>query len=98
MRSSDGLFPPNRYFFAAVKDLQRAPVRPEMTVTPGTDHELRVCLQAPGYAYFVHLAVPDEATGFSDNYFDLELGESRTVVVADEQSSLVPEMITVRWR
>jgi beta-mannosidase len=96
VRSTRSLVPPNRIFFAAVKDLQRVPVKPEAAVTPGTHYELRVRLQAPGYAYFVHLAVPDEATRFSDNYFDLEPGESRTVVVTNEQGSLVPEMITVR--
>jgi hypothetical protein len=54
-------------------DLRRTPVRPEATVTSGGDHELQVHLRAPGgYAYFVHLSVPDEATRFSDNYFDLE--------------------------
>jgi hypothetical protein len=30
------------------------------------------------YLYFVHLSVPDEATSFEDNYFDVEPGESRT--------------------
>ncbi len=35
------------------------------------------------YAYFIHLSVPDEATSFDDNYFDLEPGESRTIVVTN---------------
>ncbi len=29
-------------------------------------------LRSAGYAYFVHLSVPDEAAYLSDNYFDLE--------------------------
>jgi beta-mannosidase len=98
VRSSDGLFPPNRHFFAAIKDLERAPVRPEAVVTPGAVGELRVELRAPEYAYFVHLSVPDEAAHLSDNYFDLEPGERRTVVVTAERGSLTPEMVTVRWR
>jgi beta-mannosidase len=96
VRSSEGLFPPNRHFFAAIKDLRRAPARPEATVTPGEGRELRVHLRASEYAYFVHLTMPDETARFSDNYFDLEADESRTIVVAGEQSS--PETMTVRWR
>jgi beta-mannosidase len=96
VRSAEGLFPPNRHFFAAIKDLRRAPARPEATVTPGEGRELRVHLRASEYAYFVHLTMPDETARFSDNYFDLEADESRTIVVAGEQSS--PETMTVRWR
>jgi hypothetical protein len=44
----------------------------------------------------VHLITPDETTRFSDNYFDLEPGESRTIAVANEQGNLAPE--TVGWR
>ncbi|MCA1848111.1 MAG: hypothetical protein LC704_03825, partial [Actinobacteria bacterium] len=81
------------------KDLRRTPVRPEATVTSGGDHELQVHLRAPGgYAYFVHLSVPDEATRFSDNYFDLEPDESRTIVVANPRGNLAPEMIAAGWR
>ena len=98
VRSTGGLFPPNRTFFAPIKDLQRVPVRPEATITPGAGGELRVDLRAAGYAYFVHLSVPDEAAHLSDNYFDLEPGERRTVVVTSELNNLTPEMVTVGWR
>jgi beta-mannosidase len=93
-----GLFPKNRHFFAAVKDLQRTPVQLETTLTPVSDHEIHVDLQAPEYAFFVHLYAPDERTTFSDNYFDLEPGESRTVVVANEGENLEPKSVEVRWR
>jgi beta-mannosidase len=98
VRSTGGLFPPNRTFFAPIKDLQRVPVRPEAAVTPGAGGELRVDLRTAGYAYFVHLSVPDEAAHLSDNYFDMEPGERRTVVVTSERGSLTPEMVTVGWR
>ena len=98
VRSPEGLFPTNRHFFAAVKDLRRTPVQPEATITSAGDHELRIRLQAPEYAYFVHLTVPNEDTRFGDNYFDLEPGESRTIVVANERGNLAPEMVTVGWR
>jgi beta-mannosidase len=98
VRSTGGLFPPNRTFFAPIKDLQRVPVRPEAAVTPGAGGELRVDLRTAGYAYFVHLSVPDEAAHLSDNYFDMEPGERRTVVATSERGSLTPEMVTVGWR
>jgi hypothetical protein len=44
----------------------------------------------------VHVITPDETARFSDNYFDLEAGESRTIVVTGEQSN--PEIMTVRSR
>jgi len=55
-------------------------------------------LRTPGYAYFVHLEDPDEATRFSDNYFDLEPGEERSIAVTNVARSLRPEMVRVRWR
>jgi hypothetical protein len=73
-------------------------VQPETTITPGGDNELRVHLRASEYAYFVHLTTPDEAACFSDNYFDLEPVESRTIIVTSEQGNLAPEMVTVGWR
>jgi beta-mannosidase len=98
VRSAEGLCAPNRHLFAAIDDLQRTPIRPEVIVTPGGDHELQIHLRASEYAYFVRLIMPDEAARFSDNYLDLEPGESRTIVVAKERGSLAPETVTVGWR
>ena len=50
------------------------------------------------YAYFVHLEVPDEFTGFSDNYFDLEPGEERTIIVTNNARALSAENVKVGWR
>jgi beta-mannosidase len=96
--SNQDRFPFNRHFFAAIKDLKRAPVEPDVEITPRGDHELVVRLEAPAYAYFVHLEVPHEATRFSDNYFDLAPGEGREVLVTNEQRRIKPEMVRVRWR
>ena len=98
VRSAGGVFPPNRHFFAAIKDLDRAPVEPEVGFAAVRDHELRVRLRAPAYAYFVHFKVPNEATRFSDNYFDLKPGEERTISVTNPRVSLRPETVVVRWR
>jgi len=96
--SDRGRFPPNRHFFAAIKDLSRAPVEPSVDITQTAEHELRVRLEAPAYAYFVHLEVAEEATRFSDNYLDLEPGQQRTISVTNPRASLRPEAVEVRWR
>jgi len=96
--SSRGTFPTNRHFFAAIKDLRREPVKPEIEITQTEERELQINLQSKSYAYFVHLEVPDEATRFSDNYFDLEPGEERTVFIINDRMALTPEMVKVGWR
>ena len=98
VRSAQGLCPPNCHFFAAIKDLRRQPTLPEASIAPGGGSELRVHLTSPAYAYFVHLAVPEETTRFSDNYFDLEPGESRTIVVSSARGRLAAETVSVGWR
>jgi beta-mannosidase len=96
--SSGDRFPSNRHFFAAVKDLRRTPAEPDVDITPSKKNELRVRLKTSAYAYFVHLEVPDEATRFSDNYFDLQPGEERTIIVTNRERPLMPETVKVRWR
>jgi beta-mannosidase len=98
VRSAEGLCPSNRHFFAAIKDLRRTPARPEVRITRGGKHELRVHLRASVYAYFVHLSVPDETARFSDNYFDLEPGEKRTIIVSSARGRLAPETVRLGWR
>jgi beta-mannosidase len=90
-------FPSNRHFFGAIKDLRRDPVEPAVDMTPAGEHELRVHLEAPAYAYFVHLEVPDEATRYSDNYLDLEPEEERTISITNEKKVLTAENVKVRW-
>jgi beta-mannosidase len=69
-----------------------------VSIVPTGEHELRVRLRTPVYAYFVHLEVPDESTGFSDNYFDLEPGEERTIIVTNNARALSAENVKVGWR
>jgi beta-mannosidase len=56
VRSADGLFPKNRHFFAAIKDLRRTPTRPEVSISPASGSRLEIHLRAPEYAYFVVVA------------------------------------------
>jgi beta-mannosidase len=98
VRSPAGRFPANRHFFAAIKDLPRPVVEPEISLSSRGEHELLVQVRAPAYLYYVHLIVPDERTHLSDNYFDLAAGESRTVVVTNRAIALTPDLVSVRWR
>jgi beta-mannosidase len=96
VRSARGAFPANRHFFAAIKDLEREPPVVEHAVAPTADG-LAVRLRAAAYAYFVHVAVPDERVCFSDNFVELEPGEERTLTL----TSPVPlraQDVTVRVR
>jgi beta-mannosidase len=98
VHSTNNIFPANRYFFAPIKKLQRTPAQPEITITPSGEHELHVHLGAVTYTYFLHLMVPDERTHFTDNYFDLEAGESRTIIITNRSITLTSEMVSVSWR
>jgi beta-mannosidase len=96
--SSNGLFPPNRQFFTAIKDLLRKPVRLEAEVIADGDHRLSVRLRADQYSYFVYLTVPDETARYTDNYFDMEPNTERTVVVENRNRRLSPETLRLGWR
>jgi len=96
--SDHNRFPYNRHFFGAINDLGRDPVEPDVDITPTGEHELRIRLEAPAYAYFVYFEATDEGTRFSDNYFDLEPGQERTISINNKQKTLEPENIRVSWR
>jgi len=98
VHSAIGTFPANRLFFVPIKDLNRSPVQPEMTITQTNAQELRVHLRAPGYAFFVHLKVPVDQTKLDDNYFDMEPGEERSIVISNPVTALAPNMVTLGWR
>ncbi len=93
-------FPANRCFFGMIKDLERSPAAPGVEIIQAGERELQVTLAAPpdGYVYFAHLIVPDEHTRYTDNYFDLRPGETRTITVTNPLTPLSPAMVTVRWR
>jgi beta-mannosidase len=98
VRSQQSRFPANRHFFAAIKDLERASVAVEYTITRQGEHELQVHLRARTYAFFVHLTGVDEQTKISDNYFDLGAGEERTITLVNQARALTPEQVSVAWR
>jgi beta-mannosidase len=99
VRAHDNIFPANRHLLAPIRDLERpAPPAPEIKFEQRGAHEIAVHLRAAAYLYFVHLLVADERTRFSDNYFDLADGETKTVVVRNEAVALSPDNVAVSWR
>jgi len=97
--SASGQFPDNRHLFVAIKDLDRSSAAaPKVEIEQRSDHELAVHLTASSWTYYVHLLVDDEHTVFSDNYFDLVAGETRTITLTNPVVPLTPEVVTVRWR
>ena len=96
--SNDDVFPRNRAFFGMIKDVKRSPVKPTVQIAQINDHELRATLTAPAFAYFVHFKVANETVQFSDNYFDLESGETKVVTITDAQHPLRPTDITLAFR
>ena len=98
VHSVAGLCPANRHFFHPIKELRRTAKQPEITITQQSEHELHVHLRAVTYTFFLHLSVPDEHTRFSDNYFDLEAGESRDIIITNGSIVLKPEMVALGWR
>jgi beta-mannosidase len=99
VRARDNVFPANRHFFVAIKDLDRSPPpAPEIRFEQRGAHEIAVHLGTSDYLYFVHLLVADEGTRFSDNYFDLAEGETTTVLVRNEAVALSRDDVVVRWR
>jgi hypothetical protein len=59
---------------------------------------LKVSFTAEGYAFFVHILSPSEDTVFSDNYFDMEPGEQRTITVTNPELPIQPELLQLHWR
>jgi beta-mannosidase len=100
VRSAAESFPSNRHFFAAIKDLERTAKPPAIAVSRSDDGNLvaTVTASADAYAYFVHLSIPDAATRFSDNYFDLEPGEQRQIVVSNSTTLLDSDRLSIGWR
>ena len=97
--SPDGLFPANRHFFVAIKDLDRSSVAPpRVEIDQRGPHELAVRLTASTWLYFVHILVDDPRTRFSDNHIDLATGESRILTVRNDAVALGPDDVAVRWR
>ena len=89
-------FPDNRHFFGAIKELPWPASAVAVQVTRRDEHSLLVTVTGTAYHYFVHLLAVHPGTRFSDNYFDLALGEVRQIVVSNTATMLDPGALSVR--
>ena len=85
----------NRHFFAAIKDLALPRVTITVTARQIDDHRVEVHLKADNFAYFVHLSTGLETSNYSDNYFDLEPSQERTLTVMDPAHVLTADRVRV---
>ncbi|HEY9078031.1 MAG TPA: glycoside hydrolase family 2 protein [Anaerolineaceae bacterium] len=98
VRSTTAQFPFNRHFFGMPKDIQRPACKITSSIKVIDEHTVEVRLKTDTYGFFVHLTEPHESTHYSDNYFDLEPGETRTITVSNQIETLDPSRIKVTWR
>lgn len=98
VRSEGNVCSTNRHFFVMVKDLEREPPPVTTAIEAVSPHELRVEMRADRFSYVMHLNVPHPGTVFSDNYFDLEPGESKTVLLRNGETRLAPQDVRIGYR
>ena len=95
VRSSDGMFLPNRYLMAPISRIPLSPgARPTVAITPTKKGELHVKLSASTFLPFVRLISDRGDLIFSDNYFDMVAGERRAITVLG-RGDLAPDAIEV---
>jgi beta-mannosidase len=95
---SEGRLPANRHFFAEVKELARE--KPPVKVAwEQAGNSWLAHLSSPAFAYFVHLFLPQEEARYSDNWFDLFPGETRTIRIwrTDDQA-FDSRQVEIGWR
>jgi beta-mannosidase len=94
VRSAGGWVAPNRHFGVPVRDLQREIVAPEFDWRTN-GREISVTVKAETLSLVTHLAVPGAPVEWSDDYFDLAAGESRTVTTTE---AFATESLSIRSR
>ncbi len=80
--------PRNRCFTVAIKDLSLPQVSIQVEADQVNEHRLDITLSSDRYAYVVRLANGVETTKYSDNFFDIEPGQSHIVSVFDTERPL----------
>jgi beta-mannosidase len=98
VHSLEDAFPPNRHFFAAVKDLAKPPARPQTKIRQVDANTIEVEACADAFVFFFHITHPSEHTRYTDNYFDLVPGEKRVVRIWNPRQALQETELEIRWR
>jgi len=83
VRSPTEAFVANRYLLAPIATLALASgARPTVTITQTGPDALQIALIADAYLAFVHVTSSRPDLRFSDNYFDMAAGETRSITVS----------------
>lgn len=94
VRSANDTIGPNHHFLAPLPDLKRDVVLPEFDWRTN-GRQISVTITADTMCLATHLAVPGAPVEWSDDYFLLAAGESRTVTTSEAFDT---EELTVRSR
>ncbi|MBN9388700.1 MAG: glycoside hydrolase family 2 protein [Chloroflexi bacterium] len=89
----------NRHFFVEIKDLERDKPGVKVEWEQDSMGGWLAHLSSPQFAYFVHLFLPDENIRYSDNWFDLFPGETKTIRLwRIDSQPFDPEQVETGWR
>ncbi|WP_075834000.1 beta-mannosidase [Deinococcus marmoris] len=95
LESRGGHFEASTHFFVEIKDLRLPQTLPTLEARAQPDGSLSLSVTASQYSYLVHFT-SDEVIGFSDNFFDLEAGQSRTITATHPDRALRPEDVELK--
>jgi beta-mannosidase len=98
VRSGDGAFEPNRRLSVPIKDLPLTPgAEPQARFAQTAPNRIEVALTAPCWLAFVHLTSTRTDLKFSDNFFDLAAGETRTISVSADAPIAAADLTVRGW-
>ena len=93
--SPDGAFPANRLFFDHLKNLPLPAPELSVAITSVSAGSATVSITAATFAYFVRVLSPAPGVTFSDNYVDLQAGESTAIEVVGLPPDFDPQDLVV---
>jgi len=88
-------FARNRHFFAAIKELELGKDCLQSSISVVDSNTLSVVLLGLGYVYCILILCSEPDVEFSDNYFDMLFGETRTITIRSRSASLDAEKLTI---
>ncbi|MGP6178569.1 glycoside hydrolase family 2 protein [Microbacterium sp. A196] len=95
VRSYDGSFPDNRFFFGEIRELPFAPADLAVQIESGAPGSATVTVSANTLAYLVRIPSPAPGVRFSDNYFDVAPGRLAHIEVTGLPAEFDPHELQV---
>lgn len=96
VRSPDGRFPNNRFFFGEIRELPFTPAELAVQIEAGQPGTATVTVSASTLAYLVRIPSPAPGVRFSDNYLDVAPGRPARIVVTGLPAGFDPHELQVR--